>query len=221
MGGHLGGGGRVVVGQQVRVVGRMRPQGQQLPAAGIDGHHGPVAGAELVAGEALQVGPQRQAQVPDPLPVHEQVAQAADLQVEGPAGELVVVGALEPGGSQGEAVVTGDVGEQLALRVAALQVEAAGAGHGVGDDHAVGGGDGAPGLVEVPQDGPGVLRVPVQLVGLEHREPVELREQHHEAAQQAGAQPSDLAGHRTSSGSRSASRSALSWLIRSSSATRM
>ncbi len=128
----------------------------------------------------------------------EQVAQAGELLLEGRAGQLVVVGALQPRGPHVEGVMAGEVGVQLAVGVHPLPLEV-----GVvdldrlGDEHAVGGGDRSPALAELAHHRPAVADVLSQLLGLEHLHPIELDEQQRVQHQEPHAQAGDLAVHGT------------------------
>ena len=185
--------------QQVRVVVGERHEREDVAGPRVERHHRALALAQLVAGDLLQLGEDREREVADAVLVHEQVGEVLELELPGPAGQLVVVDLLHAGAAEGEAVVPRDVAEQRALGVLPLVLEAVARLHGPGDHHAVGGGDAATRLAEVAQDLASVRGVGVELVGSEDRDAVELHEEDAEADDQRDAQVPDLPRHWASS----------------------
>ena len=84
----------------------------------------PFALAELLGGDALQVGAHREREVADAVLVDEEVAELLERQLGRAPGQLVVVGLLDARAAEREAEEAGDVGEQLALGVLPLVLEA-------------------------------------------------------------------------------------------------
>ena len=188
----------VVCRQQVGVEGGRRPHGEELAVAGVEGHHRAGVAAERVAGHLLHVGADREDDVAHDVPVDEQVADAVEVEPDVLAVEVAVVLALDTGRAEREGEVAGDVGEQLGrgVGVGALQLEAVVGRHRLGQHHAVGADDVAAGAREVALDRPRVLRLVLQRLGLEHRQPVHLQEQRDVADGEEHPQVADLLAHR-------------------------
>jgi hypothetical protein len=184
-----------VGGQGVRVVRRVVPEGQHRAGLGVQGDHGALTLAELLAGLGLEVGPDRRLEVPDLVLADEQVGEAPELLLGGVADQLLVVGALEAGGPEPEGVEAGDRGEQVALGVLPLVLELVVHRHRAGDDRAVGGGDGPPVAGVVAAEDVDVLRVLAQLLGLEDLDVVEHGEQGQVADAEEDPQAADAGVH--------------------------
>jgi hypothetical protein len=213
-----------VAGQQVGVVRRRRPQGEDLAVAGVEGHHRPRLVAQRPPRHLLDVVAHREGHVADPLAVDEQVVEPLEVEVEGAARELVVVLLLDARRAELEGVVAGDVGEEVLGRVAALELEPVVARHRLGQHDAVRGLDRPAGPGEVALDRPVVAGLVLQLLGLEHGQPVHLEEQRGVAHDQEHAEVADLPAHQTISviwwaATRSTSRVAVSSEMRSSRAS--
>ena len=99
--------------------------------------------------------------------------------------------------AEAERVVAGDVGEQVAGRIAALELDVAVAGrlHATGDDDAVGGDDRPARRVELADQRPGVAGLGRELLGPVDLPVVERREQHHVQRDQHRGQLADLPVH--------------------------
>src|SRR5207248_1237093 len=89
------------------------------------------------------------------------------------------------------------MGEQRSGRIAAEALELVAGVHRVGDDHAVGGLDGAPGLAEVLHRLASVETVVVEALGAQHLEVAQLHEQQDEDGERGDAERADLAVHMT------------------------
>jgi hypothetical protein len=184
-----------VAGQQVRVVARPGPQGQDATAAGVEGHHRPPLIAQRGPGGPLDVGSHGEADVAGPVRFHEQVSDGADLLGRGTPRQFGVEGPLQPGGSELVVEVAGDVTEQVAFWEFALVFVAVIDGHRPGQHHPIGGGHVTAGSVERLVDGTGVAGPGVELVGPVHLDVVELDEQSTEQQHQECAQTADLFVH--------------------------
>ncbi len=127
----------------------------------------------------------------------EQGRDRAQLLSGGRAGEDLRSRALDLRRAERERVVAGDVGEQVAGRVLAdeLDVAVGLGGHGAGDDHAVGGDDRPPRLVEVAEQLAGVVGLRLELLLPTDLPVVERREQRHVAGDEGDRELADLAIH--------------------------
>ena len=157
----------VGVDDEVGVVGREAPH--RLDGAGRRVHHDhrPLAIAERVLGDLLQVVADRRAHRARVVAAAgDQPGQGAQLLLGRGPGEHVVLRPLELGGAEGERVVAGDVGVQVAGRVLplVLEVGAGRVGDRLGDDGAVGREDLAARLVELAADGAGVVERRLELL---------------------------------------------------------
>ena len=174
----------VVGGQGVGVVRGVVPQGQHGPGPGVDGHHGPPALAQLLPGLRLEVVVHGGDQVADLVLVDEQVGEAPQLLLGGVPDQLLGVALLQPGGPELERVEAGDGGEQVARRIAPLEVVLVVHLDRLGDDHAVGRRDRPPVAGEVLPEAVDVLRFLAQRLSVEDLHPVE----HPEDGQVAGGE---------------------------------
>ena len=109
--------------EQVRVVRREAPQREDRSVARVDRDDRALAVAEEVARRLLQVLAHRQRDVAGVVAVDEQVAERLVLLRHGLPAQLVVVLLLDAGGPEADVEVAGDVAEQVAFGILALEGE--------------------------------------------------------------------------------------------------
>lgn len=186
----------VVVGQQVRVEGRVRPHGEHRPGARVERHHRPPTVTEGVAGGLLEVLAHRQHHVTLARGVGEEARQPVQLERRCPPRQLLVVGALHTVGAQRERVVAGHGGEQLAVGVHPLVAQRGPSLLGGCGGLAVRGEDVAAGLVEVALELAGVVGAVAVGLRLQDLDLVELGEHGDVADDHDHAERLDLTVHR-------------------------